>query len=111
MPDTSFAPEPSHAADDRIGNAALKRLLAIAQTNSGQYRRVADFLLACWNASACGGFDPTALWSLEPAIRDDILAVPQLIARHREQPTAYGHGDAFAALVRRWRPGVAQAQR
>ena len=93
------------------GLIALQRLLEIAATDTGQSRTVADFLLAWWNASACGGFDPTALWSVAPSIRDDMLIVLDLIAHHREFPDAYGLGDAFAALVARWRPGIAQAHR
>jgi ParB family chromosome partitioning protein len=101
---------PAPARDER-GLAALRRLLAIAETDTGQSRRVADFLLAWWNARACGGFDPTDLWGVEASIRDDMLAVLQLIARERGFPTAYGLGDAFVALVRRWRPGLEQAHR
>ncbi len=37
--------------------AALNRLLAIAQSDTGQARRVAKFLLAWWNADDCGRFD------------------------------------------------------
>lgn len=93
------------------GLAALHRLVAIACTDTGQSRTVADFLLAWWNARACGGFDLTALWSVASPIRDDMMLVLELIAQHREFPDAYGLGDAFAALVARWRPGVAQAHR
>ena len=101
------APTPTdNNAANAAGQAALARLLAIAATETGQSRRVADFLLAWWNAEAYGGFDPTALWSLEPALRDDILTVLHLIAHDREHATAYDHGDAFAALVQRWRPHV-----
>ncbi len=39
--------------------AAFHRLVAIAQRDTGQSRRVADFLLAWWNAGECGGFDLT----------------------------------------------------
>jgi len=101
----------SRAAEDNAGRAALDRLVAIAQTDTGQSRCVTNFLLAWWNARGCGGFDLTELWTVEPPIRDDMLAVLQLIAHHRELPTAYGHGDAFAALVKRCRPGVEQAER
>ncbi|HYZ64022.1 MAG TPA: hypothetical protein VE650_16360 [Acetobacteraceae bacterium] len=93
------------------GLAALRRLLAIAQTETGQSRCVADFLLAWWNASACGGFDLTVLWAVDAAILDDMLAVLKLIAHEREFPTAYGLGEPFEALVTRWRPRVVQAHR
>ena len=32
--------------------AALERLIAIAHSDTGQSRRVADFLLAWWNAAS-----------------------------------------------------------
>ena len=43
---------------------SLERLIGIAQSDTGQARRVADFLLAWWNAGSCGGFDLTNLWVL-----------------------------------------------
>ncbi|GAC1348326.1 MAG: hypothetical protein NVSMB18_36180 [Acetobacteraceae bacterium] len=90
---------------------ALRRLLAIAQSDTGQSRRVADFLLAWWNAQACGGFDLTALWSVEAPILDDMMTVMTMIARDREFPTAYGLGGEFELLVQRWRPGLVLAPR
>ncbi|WP_456304106.1 DUF7673 family protein, partial [Acetobacter pasteurianus] len=39
--------------------AALARLIKIAKGDTGQSRRVADFLLAWWNAGSCGSFDLT----------------------------------------------------
>jgi len=39
--------------------AALDRLIQIAKGGTGQSRKVANFLLAWWNAEACGGFDLT----------------------------------------------------
>jgi hypothetical protein len=34
--------------------AALERLIQIAQRDTGQSRKVANFLLAWWNADECG---------------------------------------------------------
>jgi hypothetical protein len=102
----SAAAQPEHP-----GLRALRRLVAIAGTDTGQSRCVADVLLAWHNARAGGGVDPTQLWRVAPPIRDHMLAVLQLIAHGRDDPTAYGHGEAFTALVQRWRPGVDQAQR
>jgi hypothetical protein len=106
-----MADAPDHPAPDPPGLAALHRLLAIAGTDTGQARAVADFLLAWWNAASCGGFDLTTLWRVEAPIRQDMLAVLDLIAQHREFPTAYGLGDAFVAVVRQWRPHVTEAHR
>ncbi len=61
--------------------AALDRLIIIAQSDTGQSRRVANFLLAWWNAGNCGGFDLTDLWMVDRAIADDILTVTGLIAQ------------------------------
>jgi hypothetical protein len=83
---------------------ALDRLVAIAQSDTGQSRRVANFLLAWWNAGDCGGFDFTDLWMVDRAIADDILTVAQLISVRHEYPTAYGYGPQFEQLVADWRP-------
>ena len=97
--------------DDAPALAALRRLLAIARCDTGQARRVANFLLAWWNAAACGGFDLTDLWAVDAAIAVDMLAVMGLIARDRELPTAYGLGAEFERLVTLWRPTLDQAGR
>ena len=39
--------------------AALERLIAHARQDSGQSRRVADFLLAWWNSGSCGAVPST----------------------------------------------------
>ncbi len=84
--------------------APIPRLLALARSDTGQAGRVADVLLAWWNAAECGGLDLTALWSLDPVIRDDVLLAIDFIALHPNYPDHYGLGDAFAALVALWRP-------
>jgi hypothetical protein len=43
------------------GLEALTRLIEIAQKDTGQSRRVADFLLAWHNAAENGGWDVTDL--------------------------------------------------
>ncbi|MCB8882954.1 hypothetical protein ACELLULO517_22090 [Acidisoma cellulosilytica] len=84
--------------------AALNRLIAIAQSDTGQARRVADFLLAWWNADDCGRFDFRDLWMVDRTIADDILSVLSLIALRQSYPDAYGLGEAFERLVKDWRP-------
>ena len=90
--------------DDDDAISALDRLVVIAQSDTGQARRVANFLLAWWNAADCGGFDFTDLWNVDRAIADDSLAVARLIAARNEYPTANGYGAQFAQLVKDWRP-------
>ncbi len=100
------SPEPPMPAE----LAALERLLQIAQGDTGQSRKAADFLLAWWNAGTCGGFDLTTLWSVDTAVTDDMATVFSLIARTRvypdTQPLAYG--DAFRAVIAVWRPELLQ---
>ncbi|MFT0549140.1 hypothetical protein ACMHYO_22720 [Allopusillimonas ginsengisoli] len=91
---------------------ALFRLIGIAEGNTGQSRKVADFLLAWWNAGTCGGFDLTTLWSVDTAIAKDILTVSGLIARRCQYPDSLlpSLGATFEGLVRQWRPEVANGE-
>ena len=84
--------------------AALERLLNIAQGDTGQSRRVADFLLAWWNAGECGSFDLTNLWGVDTAIASDMVAVFGLIASVHNYPDTLGYGKQFERVVAAWRP-------
>jgi ParB family transcriptional regulator, chromosome partitioning protein len=86
--------------------APIRRLLAIARSDTGQAARVANFLLAWQNAADCGGIDLTELWSLDPVIRDDMLLALDVIALQPNDPDNDGLGDDFAALVALWRPAL-----
>lgn len=87
---------------------ALWRLIGIAQSDTGQSSRVADFLLAWWNAGSCGSFDLTTLWGVDTAIANDMTTVFALIARiHAYPPHLDPAFDAeFRAIVRAWRPAL-----
>jgi len=86
---------------------ALGRLLQIAQRDTGQSRRVANFLLAWYNADENGGWDPADLWSVDAGIADDMVAVIGLI-RHSGGKYAndLGFEREISAVWRRWRSGV-----
>ena len=84
-------------------SAALERLIAVAQRDTGQSRIVANFLLAWWNAGECGGFDLTDVWAVDTEIAVDMLRVFALLARCRKYPDAMGYGKQFEAIVRAWR--------
>jgi len=86
---------------------ALERLIAIAQSDTGQARRVADFLLAWWNAGECGGFDLTNLWGLDRSIADDMVIVFGYVAHANAYPDALGFNLQFQSIVRGWRPELA----
>ena len=91
--------------------AATGRLIAIAQADTGQSRRTADFLLAWWNGGDLGHFPIEHLWNVDRAISADMIAVLGYLA---EQPCAvyadrFGYGDAMSALAARWRPELLAA--
>ncbi|MBB5405917.1 DUF7673 family protein [Paraburkholderia youngii] len=83
---------------------ALENLLQIAQGDTGQSRRVADFLLAWWNAGQCGSYDLTTGWAVDEAIAEDMRVVFRLATRANSYPDTLGYGPQFEAVVREWRP-------
>lgn len=75
-----------------------------AQGDTGQSRRVADFLLAWWNAASCGAFDLTTLWGLDTSIAKDMVTVFGLVAKVNQYPDSLGYEEPFKRIVREWRP-------
>lgn len=90
----------SHTDDDV---AALARLVKIALGNTGQSGRVANFLLAWWNATDNGGFDFTDLWNVDLEIAQDMGRIFALIANRRYYADHYGFETEFRRLVMMWR--------
>ncbi len=86
--------------------AALERLIRIAQGDSGQCRIVANFLLAWWNAAEYGGFDLTDVWAVDAAIAEDMLTVFAQLLHCRRCPDSLGYGKQFQVIVHRWRPNL-----
>lgn len=98
------------AAPPRVGateaQAALARLFPLAMSDTGQARRVATFLMACWNAPELGAFDPADLFALDRAIARDIAAI---VAFFAEQDAAVyfdqlGFSEQMVAVIRHWKP-------
>lgn len=87
---------------------ALERLLLIARGDTGQSRRVADFLLAWWNAGTCGSFDLTSLWSVDTTIVADMTVVFGLVARIHRYPDTLGYEAEFNEVVKAWRPELTE---
>lgn len=94
------APQP--ATPDEL--AAVRRLVDVAKSDTGQARRVAGFLLAWWNAETCGGFDLTDFWAVDRGIAEDMLAAAGMVARIRSYPDSLDMAADFRALVALWRP-------
>ena len=95
--------------DQQDGWNALERLLRIARQDTGQARRVANFLLAWHNAEENGGWDPVDLWNVDAAIADDIQTVVRLIRESHRYPNDLGFSDEIAAVWRLWRQGPSSA--
>jgi hypothetical protein len=95
---------------EHIEYQALLRLVDLAKSDTGQARRVADFLLAWWNAGECGSFDLTCLWALDASIARDMQAVFGLIARVHQYPDQFDPalGPEFRKIIERWRPELIQ---
>lgn len=86
---------------------ALRRLLQIARRDSGQSRRVADFLLAWYNAPENGGWDPADLWAVDRGIADDIVTVISIIHRlPGKYPNDLGFEREISAVWKGWRSGA-----
>jgi hypothetical protein len=83
--------------------AALDRLVRIANGDSGQCRIVCNFLLAWWNATEYGGFDLTDLWAVDSAIADDMITVFAHIVHCRRYPDSLGYSPHFQIIAERWR--------
>jgi hypothetical protein len=83
---------------------ALQRLIGHAQRDTGQSRRVADFLLAWWNPGQCGGFDLTTMWGCDEKIVEDMIVVFAYVGRNNRYPDTLGFERDFEGIVRAWRP-------
>lgn len=90
---------------DQAARAAFERLLKVAQGDTGQSRRAANFVLAWWNDEVHGGFDLADLFAVDRAIANDMASVFAFVADSPEgiYPTAYR--AEIEKIIRLWRPG------
>ncbi len=101
MPDSPIA-EHRFAAP----RSATARLLAIANSDTGRSRRLADFLLAWRNGSHLGHFPIEHLWNVDRAISADMMMT--ILNFLTEQPSAvyanaFDYEDEMRELVELWR--------
>ncbi len=83
--------------------ASVARLMRIAMGDTGQCRRVADFLLAWHNADENGGWDPTDLWNVDATIADDILTALRLLRMENRYPGDLGFQKEIEQIWELWR--------
>jgi hypothetical protein len=77
---------------------ALGRLCATARRDTGQSRRVANFLPAWHNAEENGGWDPTDLWNVDTAVAEDLMIVLELASDSRKYPGNLGFEPELNAI-------------
>ena len=85
------------------GLEAIARLIEVAERDTGQSRRVADFLLAWHNAEENGGWDITDLWNVDQDIADDMLTVLQLLRVEHQYPEGLGFKSEMQRVWQLWR--------
>ena len=85
--------------------AALTRLIPIAMSDTGQSRRVANFLLAWWNGEDCGHFPIADLFGVDATIATHMTTIIGFLGQHEGAiyPDAFGRKAEMIELVRRWR--------
>ena len=89
--------------EDRI-RFALEKLLNIANCDTGQGRRVANFILAWWNAEEHGGFDLTDLTNVDREFSEDMASVFTWLAREEDVEYPYDYRSEIEQIIARWRP-------
>ena len=84
---------------------ALDRLIAIALSDTGQSRRVANFLLAWWNGEDCGHFPIADLFGVDATIATHMTIIIGFLGQHEGAiyPDAFGRKAEMIELVGRWR--------
>lgn len=86
--------------------AAFERLLNLAQSDTGQSRRAANFLLAWWNADSLGGFDMGDLFRVDSAIAADMATVFTWLAGQDNTAYPTEYRASIEKLIEEWRPDV-----
>jgi hypothetical protein len=86
--------------------AALDRLFEIAiDYSTGTSSRVANFLMAWWNARDYGGFDFTDFWMFDDCTRQDCFTVLRFVADNKTYLDELPEYQAkFKRVHAQWRP-------
>ena len=89
---------------DTAVQCALEELFALAERDTSQSRKVANFLLAWWNAAENGGFDLADLHGLNRHSASACAILFSWIAHSGATPNTLGYSPRFKALTLKWRP-------
>lgn len=88
--------------------AALTRLIPIAMSDSGQSRRVANFLMAWWNGPELGHFEIADLFGLDVAVANDIATIVGYLGQRPGAIyiDALGFAEEMQDIIALWRKPV-----
>jgi hypothetical protein len=89
--------------EDRV-RVALQKLIDIANNDTGQSRRVANFILAWWNADVHGGFDLIDLANVDRDVSEAMATVFTWLARQSDAEYPYAYRSEIEQIIARWRP-------
>lgn len=73
-------------------------------SRSCQGRRVANFLLAWWNAEALGGFDIADLFAVDRVVSEDMATMFTYLAREEDAVYPTDYRGEIESIIKRWRP-------
>lgn len=90
--------------DERNAYEALSRLFEQADQSTTQARCVARLLLAWYDASTFGAWDPIGLWDVDEATGNDMIAVLELIKESRAYIDELGFDREIQLVWQRWMP-------
>jgi hypothetical protein len=85
---------------------AFERLLDVARSDTGQSRRVADFVLAWWNPESLGRFDITDVFAVDRELATAMATVFSWLARQSTAVYPEEYRSEIEALIQVWRPEV-----
>lgn len=86
--------------------AALTRLLPLATDDTGQARRVANFLMAWWNGPELGHFEIADLFALDIAIANDITTIVGFLGQNKRGAIyidSFGFAKEMQDIIALWR--------
>lgn len=91
---------------DEPTREAFERLLHIARSDTGQSRRVANFILAWWSAQELGGFDIADVFAVDRTIGRDMARVFAWVAGRSEAEYPVAYRPQIEEIIRLWRHDV-----
>jgi hypothetical protein len=92
--------------DYDAARAVLTRLIPLAMSDTGQARRVANFLMAWWNGPDLGHFEIADLLGLDVSVANDITSVVGFLGQN-DRGAVYidslGFAEEMHDIIALWR--------